>query len=107
MSAARIAIALGLAATYMSGDSPVNDAGLRRALRWFPLVGWARPACPALGERVAELATIIRDAREPGADTRSAAANALNKAALLASDCGMPDLASNLCWQAHRRLPTS
>jgi hypothetical protein len=77
----------------------MNDAGLRTALHWFPLVGWARPACPPLGDRVAEVATIIRSAREPGADARACAANALNKAALLASDCGMPDLASDLCWQ--------
>ena len=77
----------------------VNDAGLRTALRWFPLVGWARPACPTLGKRVAEIAAMVRDARAAGADTRVGAANALNKAALLASDCGLPDLASDLCWQ--------
>ena len=77
----------------------MNDAGLRTALRWFPLVGWARPSCPPLGDRVAEVATIIRNADEPSAYVRACAANALNKAALLASDCGMPDLASDLCWQ--------
>jgi hypothetical protein len=87
-------------------NTVVNDAGLNAALRWFPLVGWARPACPPLSARVAEIAAIIRDTREPGADIRAGAANALNKAALLASDCGMPDLASDLCWlhiDAYRR----
>lgn len=79
-------------------NTVANDAGLHAALRWFPLVGWARPACPPLSARVAEIAAIIRNTREPGTDIRAGAANALNKAALLASDCGMPDLASDLCW---------
>lgn len=77
----------------------MKDAELHAALRWFPLVGWARPACPPLSERVAEITAIIRDARGPGADVRAGAAHALNKAALLASDCDMPDLASDLCWR--------
>jgi hypothetical protein len=34
-----------------------------------------------------------------GADPLADGAHALNKAALLASDCGLPDLARDLCWQ--------
>jgi len=75
----------------------MDDRALGSALRWLPLVGWARPACPPLPARIAEITQIVRDAREPGADTVAGAAHALNKAALLASDCGIPALASDLC----------
>ena len=40
-------------------------------------------------------------------DGMADAAHALNKAALVASDCGMPYLATDLCWQhinAYRRV---
>jgi hypothetical protein len=75
----------------------MDDAALRPALRWLPLVGWARPACPPLPARIAEITQITRDAREPDTDTAAGAAHALNKAALLASDCGIPALARDLC----------
>jgi hypothetical protein len=75
----------------------MDDTALCTALRWLPLVGWARPACPPLPARIAEITQIIRDAREPGADAAAGAAHALNKAALLASDCGIPALARDLC----------
>lgn len=75
------------------------DTALHAGLRWLPLVGWPRPACPPLPARVAEIATLVREAGEPGADPLSGAAHALNKAALLASDCGLDDLARDLCWR--------
>ncbi len=69
------------------------------ATRCFPLIGRPRPACPALPQRVTEIADIARAATQDGADGLAEGAHALNKAALLASDCGMPSLAHELCWQ--------
>jgi hypothetical protein len=77
----------------------VDDATLHAALRYFPLTGRPRPACRTLPERVTEVEDITRTARQPGADVVHHAAHALNKAALLASDCGLPDLARDLCWR--------
>lgn len=72
---------------------------LHAGLRWLPLAGWPRPACPPLPARVTEITTLVREAGEPGADPLSGTAHALNKAALLASDCGLDDLARDLCWR--------
>ncbi|MEU6720758.1 hypothetical protein ABZ897_55680 [Nonomuraea sp. NPDC046802] len=72
---------------------------LHAVVRRFPLVGRARPACPSLPERVKEIADIADTAARQGADALHEGAHALNKAALLASDCGLPDLARDLCWQ--------
>ncbi|GAA3251195.1 hypothetical protein [Nonomuraea helvata] len=77
----------------------MDRSTLTAAARYFPLVGWARPAYPRLSDRVAEIAGIADAAGRPGADRLHEGAHALNKAALLASDCGMPDLARDLCWQ--------
>jgi hypothetical protein len=77
----------------------MTDAATHAGLRWLPLAGWPRPACPALPARVAEIAAIAREASGPGADPLSGAAQALNKAALLASDCGLEPLARDLCWR--------
>jgi hypothetical protein len=68
--------------------------------RRFPLVSRAKPAGRALTARIASL----RDPqRAPdGVDYYTQVARAsevLNVAALIASDCGMPQLARNLCWQ--------
>jgi hypothetical protein len=75
------------------------DAALHAGLRWLPLAGWPRPACPPLPARVAEITALVREAGEPGTDPLSGTAHALNKAALLASDCGLDDLARDLCWR--------
>ncbi|PZG18016.1 hypothetical protein [Nonomuraea aridisoli] len=77
----------------------MDRATLAAAARYFPLVGYARPAYPPLRDRVAEIAGIVEDAAQPGADRLHGGAHALNKAALLASDCGLPDLARDLCLQ--------
>ncbi|MFJ2247475.1 hypothetical protein ACIQ9I_02945 [Streptomyces sp. NPDC094461] len=65
--------------------------------RRFPLVARPRPACPPLAERVREISDLAR-AAERDSKVKSATV-ALNKAALIASDCGMPDLARSLCWR--------
>lgn len=67
------------------------------ALRWFPLLGRPRPTCPALSDRVTEIAQIAHAAAQHA--DMSQAAHALNKAALIASDSGLPDLARQWCWQ--------
>lgn len=73
----------------------MDSVTLGAAVRRFPLLGRPRPACPALPERVAEITEIAGTAgRRP-----EAAHHALTKAALLASDCGLADLARVLCWQ--------
>jgi hypothetical protein len=77
----------------------MDHATLTAATRSFPLVGWARPAYPPLSDRVAEIAGIADAAGRQGADRLHEGAHALNKAALLASDCGLPDLARDLCRQ--------
>lgn len=66
--------------------------------RRFPLLGRPRPACPALADRVTEVVEAAAAARHTP-DGMSEAAHALNKAALIASDCGLPDLARQWCWR--------
>ncbi|WP_405087563.1 hypothetical protein [Microbispora sp. NBC_01389] len=77
----------------------MDTTTLTPAVRRFPLLGRPRPACPALPERVTEIAEIARTAERQGPDGIAEATHALSKAALLASDCGMADHARDLCWQ--------
>ncbi|MCD0449055.1 hypothetical protein LO762_07610 [Actinocorallia sp. API 0066] len=65
----------------------------------FPLIGWGRPPCTPLPQRLDEIVQGAAAAHESGADALHHAAHALNKAALLASDTGLPDLATDLCWR--------
>lgn len=67
------------------------------ALGWFPLAGWSRMPCPPLPARTARIAGILNGNGSP----LGVASHALNMAALLASDCGMDDLARDLC---HRQI---
>lgn len=79
----------------MTTTTPDIDALVRR----FPLVAWARPACPALPERVAGIAAqtaALQDAPRDRSTAESAAA-VLNLAALIASDCRESALAEELC----------
>jgi hypothetical protein len=63
--------------------------------RRFPLVARTRPTCIPLARRVADLCDRAREAER---DNDLAAASAVhNRAALLASDCGLPDLARQWC----------
>jgi hypothetical protein len=75
---------------------------LGTVVRWFPLVPRPRPPCLPLAERVAHQLTEPAQvaAREPDRGRALAlAASVQNQAALLASDCGLPDLAKQICWQ--------
>jgi hypothetical protein len=65
----------------------------------FPLVARARPTCPPLDERIREVCGLARAGAGQTGDPLALAASAHNKAALIASDCGLPDLARSLCWQ--------
>lgn len=68
--------------------------------RRFPLVARPRPACPPLNERVKEVGDLATAAAEQtGTTGLSLAATAHNKAALIASDCGLADRARSLCQQ--------
>ncbi|MFK4087188.1 hypothetical protein ACI2LF_23985 [Kribbella sp. NPDC020789] len=70
------------------------------SLRWFPLVARPRPACPPLNTRLDDINATIQKARKAtGSEALTLAAVALNKTALIASDCGLPDLAESLCLQ--------
>jgi len=65
--------------------------------RRFPLVARTRPACVPLAQRVAGLCDRAREAARTGDLTEAAAVH--NQAALIASDCGLPDLARQWCHQ--------
>jgi hypothetical protein len=65
--------------------------------RRFPLVARTRPACVPLAHRVAELCDRAREASRANDLTEAAAVH--NQAALVASDCGLPDLARQWCHQ--------
>lgn len=76
------------------------DSLLPRINAWFPLVPRPRPAAARLDERAAELQSLIRPESDVAASL-TRAAEVFNKAALIASDCGDPDLAEALCWRQH------
>lgn len=71
-----------------------------KVAEWFPLLPRGRPPCRALPRRVDEIRELARSASEGANDARiSRAAEAHNKAALILSDCGLTDLAQQLCWR--------
>lgn len=75
------------------------------SLAWFPLVPRPRPPCLPLGTRIAELTTLAASAEAGTRQQRATrAAEALSKAALIASDCGVPGLARELCHRQHELL---
>ncbi|SBW22521.1 hypothetical protein FDG2_2765 [Candidatus Protofrankia californiensis] len=75
---------------------------LGRIAQRFPLVARARPTCQPLDVRIREVRELARTAAgQTGTDRLPLAAAAHNKAALIASDCGLPDLARSLCWQQY------
>lgn len=65
--------------------------------RRFPLIARTRPACVPLAQRVAELCDRAREAARTADLTEAAVVH--NQAALIASDCGLPDLARQWCHQ--------
>lgn len=71
-----------------------------RVAQWFPLVPRTRPTAHDLASRVDEVRALASAASHGTHDRRiSSAAEAHNKAALIVSDCGLNDLAEQLCWQ--------
>lgn len=64
-------------------------------IRRFPLIARPRPVCTSLRQRVADLERRAARARDSG--DVSAATAVFNLSALLASDCGLPDLARTWC----------
>ncbi|QFY11514.1 hypothetical protein GBF35_37450 [Nonomuraea phyllanthi] len=76
------------------------NALLQQAAQRFPLIARPRPTCLPLRARVAELRD-LGDAASHGMEAGhlTLAAEALNKAALIASDCGVPAMARSLCWR--------
>lgn len=72
-------------------------------IRRFPLVPRPRPDCPTLDQRIANLQELVRSAgRLTGPERLAKAAAAHNQAALVASDCGLHDLARALCLRQFR-----
>jgi hypothetical protein len=78
------------------------------SLSWFPLVPRPRPPCRPLQARVTELATLADDMERGTQQERvTRAAEVLNKTALIASDCGIPALARELCQQQYQLFARS
>jgi ATP/maltotriose-dependent transcriptional regulator MalT len=77
----------------------------------FPLIARSRPPCTALSARISALAELADRAARDGDLT--AASRVHNQAALIASDCGQPDLAEVWChrharaWLDHGHLDTT
>jgi hypothetical protein len=65
----------------------------------FPLIPRAKPICRALDVRVARVRERAHQTNQRTEDSLLRAAEAHNLAALIMSDCGLPDLARALCWQ--------
>jgi hypothetical protein len=65
----------------------------------FPLIPRAKPVCRALEARVARVRERAALAGQHTDKSLVLAAEAQNLAALIMSDCGLPDLARDLCWQ--------
>jgi len=63
----------------------------------FPLVPRPKPACGTINDRVHRVRTQAGTARRATSKALVKACEALNLAALIYSDCGMPDTARDLC----------
>jgi hypothetical protein len=66
----------------------------------FPLIARPRPPCTALSARITSLAALADRASRDGDST--AASRVHNQAALIASDCGQPELARAWCHRHAR-----
>jgi hypothetical protein len=77
-------------------------------LAWFPLVPRPRPPGSPLDTRVEELTALtVGTEQGTGQERATRAAEVLNKAALIASDCGVPGLARQLCHRQYALLAQS
>jgi hypothetical protein len=77
------------------------------AARRFPLTPRPKPPCRPLAQRLDRAARLAAQAQPGEAATLTDAAGACNLAALIASDCAMPDLARDLCWQQFAAYTTA
>jgi hypothetical protein len=77
------------------------------AAQRFPLIARTRPACRSLETRVAQVRDLANLADLRTGDSLVRGAEAHNMAALIMSDCGMPNQARALCWQQFDVLFTS
>lgn len=81
---------------------------MKMDLSRFPLVPRPRPPCRPLQERVAELSSLAAGIEHGTCQQRATCAvEVLNKAALIASDCGVPDLARELCRRQYELFAQS
>ena len=85
-----------MAAPAVRGDR-YAPGGL--AARRLPLTPRPKPPCRPIGERLDRVARLAAQADDGGDEAFVRAAEACNLAALIASDCAMPTLARELCWQ--------
>jgi hypothetical protein len=77
-------------------------------LAWFPLVPRPRPPGRPLEARIPELTALAAITEQGTLQERATrAAEVLNKAALIASDCGVPALARQLCRRQYAVLTQS
>jgi hypothetical protein len=65
----------------------------------FPLVPRRKPVCQPLADRVDRVRHLADLAGQAHEEPLRRGAEAHNLAALIASDCGLPDLARDLCWR--------
>ena len=80
------------------GNPLPHEATARR----FPLVPRTKPTCHPLDIRVRQAADLADTAAGNPAETLKTAAEACNLGALIASDCGLPNLARRLCRSQFR-----
>jgi len=76
-----------------------REAVLRILSQRFPLLPRPKPPCGSLAARLDRLRQKAAAAGEHDDNALLHAAEALNLAALIASDCAMPTLARDLCWR--------
>ncbi|MGN9779807.1 hypothetical protein ACTMTF_00170 [Nonomuraea sp. ZG12] len=75
---------------------------LQAIARRFPLVSRSRPPGLTLQARVTELRKIAQESAGLDDHERvTRASEVCNKAALIASDCALPELARELCWRQY------
>ncbi|MGQ0774862.1 MAG: hypothetical protein ACT4NY_10685 [Pseudonocardiales bacterium] len=73
----------------------------------FPLLPRSKPVCRSLTDRIDRVRRQADLASQHTDDALLRAAEAHNLAALIASDCGMPALARDLCWRQSNLFATS
>ena len=87
-----------MAAPAHNGTGQPHDVAARR----FPLIPHPKPACRPLTERINRVTKLASQAGSTSSQPLIHAAEACNLAALIASDCGTPSLARDLCWQQYQ-----